>query len=64
MTITAVAPMTIRQIAEAEVRKEAADAAKLKMKGLLRERASAVAILAGIDIRIADYEQQIESGTA
>jgi hypothetical protein len=54
---------SIREIAEAEVRQEAAEKAKSQMKQLLRERSAAVAVLAGIDLKIADFEREIADGT-
>lgn len=61
-TITAPA-LSIREQAEQEVRKELAEKAKNKMKDLLRQRASAEAVVKGIDLQIADLEQQIVDGT-
>lgn len=60
---TPIRPLTIREQAEAEVKAELADKAKGQMKKLLRDRAAAVAVVAGIDLQIADLERQIEDGT-
>lgn len=57
-------PLSIREQAEKEVREELAAKALGKMKALLRDRAGAAAVLAGIDQQIADYERQITDGTA
>jgi hypothetical protein len=56
-------PLSVREQAEAEVRKELAEKAKDKMKVLLRQRAGAVAVVNSIDLQIADLEQQIADGT-
>lgn len=56
--------LTVRQQAEQEVREERAKKAKEEMKKLLRQRADAEQVLAGIDIQIKDLEQRIEDGTA
>lgn len=56
--------LTVRQQAEQEVREERAKKAKEEMKKLLRQRADAETVLAGIDIQIKDLEQRIEDGTA
>lgn len=55
--------LTIREQAEAEVRREQAEKAKTKMKQLLRDRAAAEAVVKGIDLQLADLEQQIADGT-
>lgn len=55
---------SIREQAEAEVRKELSAKNLEKMKRLLRDRAGAEAVLKGIDLQIADLEQQIADGTA
>lgn len=60
---TAVAPLTIREVAEKEVREEAAKRAIGLMKGKLRDLASAKAVIAGIELDIADLEAQIADGT-
>jgi len=56
--------LTVREQAEAEVRKELADIAKGKMKKLLRDKAAAESVVKGIDLQIADLETQIKDGTA
>lgn len=56
--------LTVRQQAEQEVREERTKKAKEEMKKLLRQRADAETVLAGIDIQIKDLEQRIEDGTA
>ena len=56
--------LSIRQQAEQEVREERAKSCMSKMKQLLRQRADAEQVLAGIDAQIADFEKQIEDGTA
>jgi F0F1-type ATP synthase membrane subunit b/b' len=62
--VATIAPaLSIREQAEQEVRKELAEKAKNKMKDLLRQRASAEAVVKGIDLQIADLEQQIVDGT-
>jgi hypothetical protein len=58
------ATMSIREQAEAELRKELAEKAKAKMKDLLRQKDAALKVVAGIDAQIADYEAQIAEGTA
>ena len=55
--------LSIREQAEQEVRKELGAKALEKMKGILRDRAKAEAILKGFDVQIADLERQIEDGT-
>lgn len=55
--------LSIREQAEIEVNREQAEKAKHAMKNLLRQRASAEAALKGIDLQIADLEQQIADGT-
>ena len=55
--------LTVREQAEQEVRQERATKAKEAMKKLLRDRASAEAVVKGIDLQIADLEQQIKDGT-
>lgn len=55
--------LTVREQAEQEVRQERATKAKESMKKLLRDRANAEAVVKGIDLQIADLEQQIEDGT-
>lgn len=55
--------LSIREQAEQEVRKELGAKALEKMKGILRDRAKAEAILKGFDAQIADLERQIEDGT-
>lgn len=55
--------LSVREQAELEVKKEQADKAKGLMKDLLRRRSSTEAILKGIDLQIADLEQQIADGT-
>lgn len=63
MTITKIAAKSILEQAQAEVQKEL-DAKNLeKMKKLLRDRAAAETVLRGIDMQIADLEQQIADGT-
>lgn len=54
---------TVREQAEMEVRQERAAKAKDAMKKLLRDRAAAEAVVKGIDVQIADLEQQIADGT-
>lgn len=56
--------LSIREEAEQEVRTERAQACKTKMKQLLRQRADAQQVLNGIELQIADFEKQIEDGTA
>lgn len=56
--------LTVREQAEQEVREERANACKGKMKQLLRQRADAQQVLNGIELQIADFEKQIEDGTA
>lgn len=63
-TVTPMRGLTIREQAEQSVKKELAEKALEKMKKLLRDRAAAQAVLAGIDVQIADLEKQIEDGTA
>lgn len=55
--------LTIREQAEAEVRKELAAKAVEKMKAKLRELAAANAVVKGIELQINDLEQQIADGT-
>jgi len=55
--------LSIREQAEAEVRKELAAKALEKMKGILRQRAAAEAVLKGFDAQILDMERQIADGT-
>ena len=55
--------LSIREQAELEVRREQAEKAKTAMKNLVRQRAAAEAALKGIDLQIADLEQQIADGT-
>lgn len=55
--------LTVREQAEQEVRNERAVKAKEAMKKLLRDRANAEAVVKGIDLQIADLEQQIADGT-
>lgn len=55
--------MTIRQQAEMEIKKELAEKAKTKIMAKLRERAAAEAVLKGIDLQLADLEQQLADGT-
>ena len=55
--------LPIREQAEQEVRKELGAKALEKMKGILRDRAKAEAILKGFDVQIADLERQIDDGT-
>lgn len=55
--------LSIREQAEQEVRKELGAKALEKMKGILRDRAKAEAILKGFDVQIADLERQIDDGT-
>lgn len=55
--------LSIREQAEQEVRKEQAEKAKNKLKDLLRQRAAAEAVVKGIDLQLADLEQQITDGT-
>lgn len=55
--------LTVREQAEQEVRQERATKAKESMKKLLRDRANAEAVVQGIDLQIADLEQQIADGT-
>lgn len=55
--------LSVREQAELEVKKEQAEKAKGMMKALLRQRAAAEATLKGIDLQIADLEQQIADGT-
>jgi hypothetical protein len=54
---------SILEQARAEVAKEQAEKAKGALKKLLRDRAAAEAVLKGIDLQIADVEQQIADGT-
>lgn len=61
--VTEMKQPSIREQAELEVRKEQAAKALEKMKAKLRERAAAEAVLKGIDLQIADLEQQIADGT-
>lgn len=55
--------LSIREQAEAAIRKEQSEKAIGLMKAKLRERAAAEAVLKGIDIQINDLEQQIADGT-
>lgn len=55
--------LSIREAAEAEVRAEQAKGNKEKMKKLLRDKIAAEQVLKGIDMQIADLEQQIIDGT-
>lgn len=55
--------LTVREQAEQEVRNERAVKAKEAMKKLLRDRANAESVVKGIDLQIADLEQQIADGT-
>lgn len=55
--------LTVRQQAELEVKKELADRAKEKMKVKLRDLAAAQAVVKGIELQIADLEQQVADGT-
>ncbi len=56
--------LSVREQAELEVKKEQAEKAKGMMKALLRERVRIVeAALNGVDLQIADLEQQIADGT-
>lgn len=55
--------LSVREQAELEVKREQAEKAKGLMKNLLRQRAAAEAALKGIDLQIADLEQQINDGT-
>lgn len=55
--------LTVRQQAELEVKKELADRAKEKMKAKLRDLAAAQAVVKGIELQIADLEQQVADGT-
>lgn len=55
--------MTVREQAEAEVRRERAVKAVTEMKKLLRNKIDAEAVIKGIDLQIADLEKQIEDGT-
>ena len=55
--------LSIREQAEAEVAKEMSEKAKGQMKVLLRQRAAAESVVKGIDLQIADLEQQIADGT-
>jgi hypothetical protein len=61
--VTTAKPLTILEQAQAEVRKELAAVALTKMKGLLKEKAAAEAVVNGIDQRIADFQQAIDDGT-
>lgn len=54
---------TVREQAEMEVRQERAAKSKDAMKRLLHDRAAAEAVVKGIDVQIADLEQQIADGT-
>lgn len=56
-------PLSIREQAEQEVKKEQAEKAKNKLKDLLRQRAAAESVVKGIDLQLADLEQQITDGT-
>jgi len=57
------AAFTIREQAEQEVRAEQAAKGKEKIKGKLRELAAAKAVVAGLELQVADIEQQIADGT-
>lgn len=63
MSITPIKSPTILEQARAEVAKEQAERAKAILVRLLRDRAAAEAVIKGIDLRIADAEQQIADGT-
>lgn len=54
---------SIRQQAEEEVAKELATKALAQMKCKLRDLAASKAVVAGIELQIADLEQQIADGT-
>ena len=54
---------SIRQQAEAEVKKELAERALVRMKTKLRELAAAESVVAGINLQLADLEAQIADGT-
>lgn len=56
-------PVSIRQQAEDEVRKELAAKALEKMKSKLRELASAQAVVKAIELQVNDLEVQIADGT-
>jgi hypothetical protein len=56
--------LSIREQAQLEVAKETDQKNLYKMKGLLRDRVAAEQVLRGIDMQIADLEQQIADGTA
>ncbi len=55
--------MTIREQAEAEVKKEQAAKALGTMKSKLRDLAAAQSVVKGIEVQIVDLERQIEDGT-
>lgn len=63
MNVVAKPTQSIREQAEAEVKKELADKAKEKLKAKLRELAAANAVVKAIDLQIADLESQITDGT-
>jgi hypothetical protein len=64
MNITPITPTpSIREQAEAEVRKELADKALFQMKAKLRDLAAAQAVVKGIELQINDLEAQIADGT-
>ena len=55
--------LSIREQAEQAVKTELAAKALEKMKGILRQRAAAEAVLKGFDAQITDLERQIDDGT-
>lgn len=55
--------LSIREQAEAEVRKEQGAKALKLMTTKLRELAAAQAVVKGIELQITDLEQQIADGT-
>ena len=61
-TVTPIAPETVRQRAERELAAENAEKALAGMKGLLKRRQAAQAVLDNIDREIADYTRDIEQG--
>lgn len=64
MNVTTITPTpSIREQAEAEVRKELAAKALEKMKAKLRDLAAAQAVVKGIELQIKDLEAQITDGT-
>lgn len=62
MNVLKITP-SVREQAEAEVRKEIAAKALEKMKCKLRDLASAQAVVKGIELQILDLERQISDGT-